>query len=152
MQDLSSSVSAGFNNQREENNRLYTAIGTLSDKVSASLQSLQAALAERSKVSGSFVLMLIATGLSLVAIIGGVVHFYVSDQVRNVKEETERLANQQAQIRTDNQAAHADFMSKLTSTANTLTDERIRSIKVDAEREAEARLLRELKRDGASQP
>lgn len=146
LNDMVSNVNTFIISQREENTRLYTAINAIGEKLSNSFGTLQAALAARGQVTGSFVLMLIATGLSLIAIIGGVAHFYVSDQVGNTKADIERLRIQMVADKAETNKTTADIATKLVATLELLNDERIRSIKADAEHETETRVTKELKK------
>lgn len=131
--DLATNLSAFISSQKEENTRFYDALGEMSDKFTIAIEGVKNVVTSRGQITGQFVLLLIATGLSLIAIIGGAVHFYVSSQLTGPNTEIAQLRQQSGQFHSDAIRNYETNAGKIAALTAQLDEERLRAIKLDAE-------------------
>lgn len=148
--DLTSNLNNFVSSQREENkaqreevSKLYGAIKEVGGGFTTSLESVKQALHERGKITGTFVLMLLTTGVSIIAIIGGFVHSYVSGRMDTVRAAQEQIRTEIAHVNSD--LAHAkDALNVRVSLAESrLNDEVARALASDSQGLTERRVALE---------
>ena len=153
--DFTNTVTDFIRAQGEENNRIYDAISAGGKATTAAFEKLQEQLSSRGRVTGQFVLSLIAVGLSLIVGTCGFVQAYVSGQVSPVKTEMQQI------VITAKSLSDAAEKDRLTVTAHTFEDHaegealkkevtRLRT-ELDADHAYELSYLRSL-RDAAAKP
>ncbi len=143
MRDMSRNVNEFMIAQKEENSKFYSALNAVTDKLMLAIDNVKTVVSARGQVTGTFVLTLIATVLSLIAIIGGGVHFYVSSQVSSSRIELLQVRDQLIQVRNENAATLADQANKAASLAMQVNEERIRSMRIDTQGDVERTALKE---------
>jgi len=136
-QDFAANVTTFIQSQQAENQRLYNAIGDSGKQLFSAFEKLQGELSSRGKVTGQFVLSLIAVGVSLLVGTCGFVRAYVAGQVEPVKAEMVQNFTHLMQITEGNllkikEVEVAGTTNRLAITAHTAADE---ATKQSSERE-----------------
>jgi hypothetical protein len=88
----------------EENLRIHNRITDEGNKFDGAINSIKDALALRGRISGQFILSMIAVVLTAFTITGGFVHFYVSSQINPMQIEELRSSQEIGLLRSQREA------------------------------------------------
>lgn len=116
MEGLAAALKEFVVQQGEENRRIHERIDATGERAAVAVGAVKDSLAARGQVSGNFVLLIVTTILSFIAIVGGAVTAYVGGRIEALKptlhfqEEIMRLT---ATNLREQERDHADLRVKV---------------------------------------